>query len=423
HINAPMPQRALDASWAYTPEIIEAEALEDLYEYISAYSKTFTDHPLVTEYCKIWMHASASSPHALLDILESRIAYVTTPTENVPPQISKQLSVPAAPRFETQRVERILEYAPLLQDELSRFLEPLLVLVERWLDKTDQVLSEALQRSRQSPQPVGHRLVNVLNALHKAMSANPSTKVIVFSGWLQTLEALLPHLEHCYGENVIAQFTCGLDDEQLQINADNFQSIPHCRILLCDELGGEGRNFQIADQIIHIDLPWTPAQLEQRIGRVDRLGRSGLVRSIIPYAQDWPEEDLFHIWQDAFQLFTRSMSGMEIVLEGIQEELLDAIKINPRTGLAQLVEGMVSKAEDLREAVEEERYFEEASVNTNLREEFDHISERFQDGKLLRTACLKWASIVGLSTTYNQQTDILIFQPRRFNLASMNKAR
>jgi ATP-dependent helicase HepA len=423
HITAPMPQRALDASWAYAPEIIEAEVLEELYEYISTYSKTFIDHPLVTEYCKIWMHASSSSPHALLDILESRITYVTTPAENIPSQISKQLLVPAAPRFEAQRIDRILEYAPLLQEELSHFLEPLLVLVERWLDQTERALSESLQRSRQSPQPTAHRLVNVLNALHTAMSANSSTKVIVFSGWLQTLEALLSHLERRYGENVIAQFTCGLDDDQLQTNADNFQSIPHCRILLCDELGGEGRNFQIADQIIHIDLPWTPAQLEQRIGRVDRLGRSGIVRSIILYAQDWPEENLFQIWQDAFQLFTRSMSGMEIVLEGIQEKLLAAIKDDPRRGLAQLVAGMVSEAEQLRDAVEEERYFEEAAVNTSLREEFDHISERFQDGELLRTTCLKWASIAGLYTTYNPGTDILIFQPKRFNLASMKKAR
>jgi ATP-dependent helicase HepA len=420
HITAPMPQRDIDASWSYAPDITEAEVLEELYEYIKTYSKTFIDHPLVIEYCKIWMYASASSPFALLDILEARIAYVTTPAEKVSLHTLKQLLVPAAPRLETQRINRVLEYAPLLQEELLHFLEPLLTLVERWSEQTEQALSASLKHS---PRPVSHRLVSVLNALHKAMSVNSSTKVIIFSGWLQTLEALLPYLEHRYGRNAIAQFTCALNDEQLQINADNFQSISHCRILLCDELGGEGRNFQIADQIIHIDLPWTPAQVEQRIGRVDRLGRSGIVRSIIPYAQDWPEEDLFHIWQDAFQLFTRSMSGMEIVLEGIQEELQTAIKDNPRRGLAQLVADMIAKAEKLSDEVEEERYFEEASVNGSLREAFDQISKQFQDGELLRIACLKWAGIVGLSTSYDHQTDILIFHPKRFNLASMKKAR
>lgn len=423
HITAPMPQRDLDASWAYTPDIAEAESLEELYEYVGTYSKTFLDHPLVTEYCKIWMSASASSPSALLDVLEARITYTTTPVKNASPHTLKQLLVPAAPRFEAQRIDHILKYAPLLQEERIHFLEPLLILVERWLEQTEQALSEALQHPMQSLSHVTHRLVSVLNALHKSMSANSSTKVIIFSGWLQTLKLLLPYLEHRYSGNAVAQFTCALDDEQLQINADSFQSTPHCRILLCDELGGEGRNFQIADQIIHIDLPWTPAQLEQRIGRVDRLGRAGIVRSIIPYARDWPEENLFHIWQDAFQLFTHSMSGMEIVLEGIQEELLAAIKDNPRLGLSQLVADMVSRAEKLRDEVEEERYFEEAAVNTSLREDFGYISKRFQNGELLRTACLAWASIAGLHASYNPQTDILTFQPKRFNLASMKKAR
>ena len=149
--------------------------------------------------------------------------------------------------------------------------------------------------------------------------------------------------------------------EELQDAADAFQSSDRCRILLCDELGGEGRNFQIASQIIHIDLPWTPAQLEQRIGRVDRFGREGTVLSIVPFAQNWPEHDLFRIWQDAFHLFTQSMSGLEIALETIQNKLLDAIFQSSRDGIANLIDTMVEEADKLRQAVEEERYFEEAA--------------------------------------------------------------
>ena len=43
--------------------------------------------------------------------------------------------------------------------------------------------------------------------------------------------------------------------------------------MICDESGGEGRNFQVADFIVSMDLPWSPALLEQRIGRLDRIGR------------------------------------------------------------------------------------------------------------------------------------------------------
>src|SRR5712692_10158146 len=120
--------------------------------------------------------------------------------------------------------------------------------------------------------------------------------------------------------------------EELQDAADACQSSDRCRILLCDELGGEGRNFQIASQIIHIDLPWTPAQLEQRIGRVDRFGREGTVLSTVIFAKDWPEQDLCRSWQDAFHLFAQSMSGLEIALETIRYRLMNAVCQSSREG-------------------------------------------------------------------------------------------
>ena len=179
-----------------------------------------------------------------------------------------------------------------------------------------------------------------------------------------------------------------MSDEDLQKQVDLFQSNPGCRILLCDELGGEGRNFQIADQIIHIDLPWTPAQVEQRIGRIDRIGRSGDVLSLVPFAQGWPEEALFHLWQDAFQLFTRSMSGLEIALEGVQDELYRAVLQSVRHGWESVLPGMIERAEQLRAEVEEERYYEMATINDRLREEFSLLSEKYRDGRLLQRSCM-----------------------------------
>src|SRR5260370_23079252 len=150
---------------------------------------------------------------------------------------------------------------------------------------------------------------------------------------------------------MVARFAAQVDMERLQAEGVAFQSSDRCRILLCDELGGEGRNFQIASQIIHIDLPWTPAQLEQRIGRVDRFGREGTVLSIVSFAQNWPEHELLRIWQGAYHLFTQSMSGLEIALETIQNRLLDAICESSREGIANLVDAMVDEAEKLRQAV------------------------------------------------------------------------
>lgn len=193
--------------------------------------------------------------------------------------------------------------------------------------------------------------------------------------------------------------------------------------MLCDESGGEGRNFQIADQVIHIDLPWTPTQVEQRIGRIDRIGRIGDVLSLVPFAQGWPEEDLFHLWEDAFHLFTCSMSGMEIALEGVQNDLLNEIRLHPRRGLGQLLQGMKERAEKLREIVEEERYYEEVSINHQLRDEFRNLSEKYRDGKLLQIACLQWANLAGLRIETSIDDTIIRFNPRRFSMGSIKKAK
>ena len=76
----------------------------------------------------------------------------------------------------------------------------------------------------------------------------------------------------------MCKFSCRKNDEELQYSADKFQSDESCKFIVCDELGGEGRNFQIADSIIHFDMPWSPIILEQRIGRLDRVGRDNKKR-------------------------------------------------------------------------------------------------------------------------------------------------
>jgi superfamily II DNA/RNA helicase len=47
------------------------------------------------------------------------------------------------------------------------------------------------------------------------------------------------------------------------------------RVLLCSDAASEGLNLQVASALINYDLPWNPARVEQRIGRIDRIGRVG----------------------------------------------------------------------------------------------------------------------------------------------------
>lgn len=423
HLNIALPVRKLDSSFSYTPGTIEAETLDILYEYLEIYARLFANHPLTAEYVRIWMHASASSPRALLDIVETRLAYLVTPETPSEHEDPQRLLVSGTPRQEYDRIKMVMAQAQIIPEEQAQFIEPLLRMVERWDEQTEAVLTEFGRHGVKASQSASHRLVEVMRAIHAVITSSSTMKVILFSSWLPTLETILPCLRQRYGQQAVVQFTYDLPYDQLQQNVDLFQSRPECRILLCDESGGEGRNFQIADQVIHIDLPWTPTQVEQRIGRIDRIGRIGDVLSLVPFAQGWPEEDLFHLWEDAFRLFTCSMSGMEIALEGVQNDLLNAIRLHPRRGLGQLLQGMKERAEKIREIVEEERYYEEVSINHQLRDEFRNLSEKYRDGKLLQIASLQWANQAGLRIDTSIDDSIIRFNPRRFSMGSIKKAK
>lgn len=424
HLHLQLPERKLDTSYSYVPVEEEMATLDGLYDYLDAYAKGVPSDPLTAEYCRVLMHAASSSPHALLHLLEIRSQQLmVTPDISFPATIDPNLITSASPRQEAQRLAQVMAIVPSLPDEQSMYLQSLTWHVKRWMEQTDEELKRLSTQRGQLTYSAAHRLGQVLCALDTIIKTKPSAKVIVFSTWSQTLETLLPCLVHRYGSAIVAQFTAGLDIDTLQEAADAFQASDRCRILLCDELGGEGRNFQIASQIIHIDLPWTPAQLEQRIGRVDRFGREGTVLSIVPFAQNCPEHDLFRVWQEAYHLFTQSMSGLEIALETIQNRLMDAIVESSRDGIAHLVDTMVEEADKLRQAVEEERYFEEASINHQRRNEFERISEEYSDGKKLGLPILKWTDLVGLSYDYDSITDTLCFTPKRFNLNKMKNAK
>jgi ATP-dependent helicase HepA len=419
-LNIDLPKREIDVTCSYNPDQVEEDALEELHDYVD-YTLTHIDDDLLTpEYCRVLLHAAFSSPHILIELLTQRLACLSNRVSqdcDEPEADLSSLVSPAEPRREAERIKRLMSAIPSAPNELA-YLDRLIRLSQRWLEQTEDVLRN-LPFLALAPDK-SHRLVQVLRAVQQLLFDMPDAKVVIFSTWHRTLTVLLSQLKKL---STVAQFHCGIEPDRLQDEADKFQADQDCKIILCDELGGEGRNFQIADLIIHVDLPWTPAQLEQRIGRVDRLGRQGTVLSVVPFARNTIEQDLFQIWYEAFHLFTQSMSGLEIVLEGIQDELLAALARSSRNGLAQLLPEMIAKAETLQAEVEEERYFEEGAINYRRRKEFNDMSEKYRDGTRLGRSILRWASLAGLENEYDPQTSLVHFYPRQFNLKSMQNAK
>jgi len=81
------------------------------------------------------------------------------------------------------------------------------------------------------------------------------------------------------------------------------------QLLICSEIGSEGRNFQFAHHLILFDLPLNPGLVEQRIGRLDRIGQTQAIRIHVPYLVGGADEALAHWYHDGLSAFEAPLHG------------------------------------------------------------------------------------------------------------------
>jgi len=117
------------------------------------------------------------------------------------------------------------------------------------------------------------------------------------------------------------------------------------QILVCSEIGSEGRNFQFAHHLILFDLPLNPDLLEQRIGRLDRIGQTNTISIHLPYLKNSAQEVCYRWYNEALQAFEHSPTGGHQVYKHVQHELYDAIKATQNENDAdKLVASLISQS-------------------------------------------------------------------------------
>lgn len=139
--------------------------------------------------------------------------------------------------------------------------------------------------------------------------AIPENKAVIFSQWLGTHELLIQRLE---GENRPYAFYHGsLGQPARKKVLDRFKQDPDCRILLCTDSGGVGLNLQHASVLINMDQPWNPAVLEQRIGRIHRLGQHRNVQVYHFVSESTIEHSMLGVLKFKTSMFKGVLDGGE----------------------------------------------------------------------------------------------------------------
>ncbi len=107
--------------------------------------------------------------------------------------------------------------------------------------------------------------------------------------------------------------------------AHYFSDKDGAKVLICSEIGSEGRNFQFAHHLVLFDLPLHPDLLEQRIGRLDRIGQSSDVHIHVPYIANGPQETLFRWYHHGLDALQTTCPVGQSVFEQTEDGLLSAL--------------------------------------------------------------------------------------------------
>ncbi|MFQ2018906.1 RNA polymerase-associated protein RapA [Aeromonas veronii] len=119
------------------------------------------------------------------------------------------------------------------------------------------------------------------------------------------------------------------------------------QVLLCSEIGSEGRNFQFASHLVLFDLPLNPDLLEQRIGRLDRIGQQNTVEIHVPYLEGTAQRALQLWYHDGLDAFEQTCPTARPVFEAVRDELFELLAAN--TGDQAALDALLVKTRELHE--------------------------------------------------------------------------
>jgi superfamily II DNA or RNA helicase len=161
------------------------------------------------------------------------------------------------------------------QEQMDTLLKTRLKALKNERAEVKLLLEAAKRCESQGPDAKAEALLDWIYRL-QAEEGDPDLKVLVFTEFVPTQEMLYEFLTE-RGFEVVC-LNGSMDMEERKRVQDAFAK--DARILISTDAGGEGLNLQFCHVVINYDIPWNPMRLEQRIGRVDRIGQTHTVRAI-----------------------------------------------------------------------------------------------------------------------------------------------
>ena len=176
-------------------------------------------------------------------------------------------------------------------------------------------------------------------------------RCVVFCTRTAVAQEIVRRLRTKYSSRVVLEHTIENRKDSLEA-LDIFERQDGPTVLVCDQSGEEGLNLQCSDVIVHFDVPWSPNRLEQRIGRVDRIGRKDELHSHIFVHSGSNGFSIHEAWYQilnhGFRIFSESVADLQFYIDRIMPDLKKA-------AFSKGVDGILEKLQTISEDIQRER--------------------------------------------------------------------
>jgi len=314
----------------------EAEFVKRLVKFLRAkleefaYEKGLISERVIPLLTVLVFKRAASSPYAAMRTLERLLIKRAAPEEPTKELIDSVRSFLEIGYEDYEYTEKDPE------EVFNEFLDRTAPL----LDDRDKEEVRKLRDMARSIMERGDSKLNALVSLLQDIMADQESKVIVFTEYKDTLDYLIGNLKKTHPEWATSMLRLcsdeARDETAFQRIKSAFETNPQARILLATDVVAEGINLQVAHILVNYEIPWSLIKVEQRIGRVWRLGQKKDVEAYTLFMNNIADfsalssmyEKLINLKRA--ELSPRPVTGQEVLLYAESEDLL---KISPSVAL------------------------------------------------------------------------------------------
>jgi ATP-dependent helicase HepA len=192
----------------------------------------------------------------------------------------------------------------------------------------------------------------LIEKLAEIAEDDPEAKVIIFTQFRDTQEYLRGHIPPPWTAHL---FHGQLKPTEKEGAVARFRDLDGPQLLISTEAGGEGRNFQFCHILINYDLPWNPMKVEQRIGRIDRIGQKHPVKIFNFSTLGTIEERVVEVLQHRIGVFQETIGGLDPILGEVEKDLRKIFRLADKEAerdLANLERQLESRMREARRTEE-----------------------------------------------------------------------